>query len=138
MRTFTVFGVVALLAGCASQPAPTSATATTPVIAPGVEAAKMAVLNSSNGAAAVPAAEPVAMTARKPSAPPGYKAVERNGTTLYCTKVATLGTKLKQEICMTQDEYDEVQRRGENVRQDLRQTTKMCGGGTGPFSCSGG
>ncbi len=113
----------------------------TPVIAPGVEAAKTAVLNSSNGAAAVPIAEPVATTAstaRKASAPPGYKAVERDGTMLYCTKVATVGTKLKQEICMTQDEYDEVQRRGENVRQDLRQTTKMCGGGTGPFSCSGG
>ncbi len=57
---------------------------------------------------------------------------------LYCTKVATVGTKFKQEICMTQDEYDEVQRRGENVRQDLRQTTKMCSGGTGPSSCSGG
>jgi len=136
-----MFCVAALLAGCASQPASTSAPATAPVIAPDVEAAKTAVLNSSNGSAAVPAAEPVAMTAstaRKPSTPAGYKAVERNGTTLYCTKVATLGTKFKQEICMTQDEYDEVQRRGENVRQDLRQTTKMCSGGTGPSSCSGG
>ncbi len=124
-----------------SQPAPSLGSRDRPVSTPGVDAAKAVVLNSSNGAAAVPAAEPVATTAsvaRKASAPPGYKAVERNGTTLYCAKVATLGTKFKQEICMTQDEYDEVQRRGENVRQDLRQTTKMCGGGTGPFSCSGG
>jgi hypothetical protein len=63
--------------------------------------------------------------------------VERNGTTLYCTRVASLGTKFKQEVCMTQNDYDEVQRRGENVRQDLRQTTKMCTGGSGFGSCNG-
>ena len=74
----------------------------------------------------------------KPSAPAGYKAVERNGTTLYCTKVANLGTKFKQEVCMTQEEYDEVQRRGENMRQDLRKSVGICGGGTGPFACKGG
>jgi phosphoheptose isomerase len=39
---------------------------------------------------------------------------------------------------MTQDEYDEVQRRGESVRQDLRNSTKILAGGTGPSSCSGG
>jgi len=131
--------VVALLAGWAPQPATTLAPATAPVFTPGVEA-KVAVLNSGSGAAAAPAAKPDSTTAAAPnkvSAPAGYKAVERNGTTLYCAKVSTLGTKFKQEICMTQDEYDEVQRRGENVRQDLRQTTKMCAGGTGAFSCSG-
>jgi hypothetical protein len=111
------------------------------VTAAGLDAAKSAVLNSSTGSSAAPAAEPVATTAgtaRKATAPAGYKAVERDGTTLFCAKVSTLGTNFKQEICMTQDEYDEVQRRGENVRQDLRQGTKMCAGGTGTFSCSGG
>jgi predicted ABC-class ATPase len=140
MRSFTSFCVVAFLAGCAAQPAPTLAPATAPVTAPAADAAKVAVLNSGKGAAAVPAAESVATTAaatKKVSTPAGYKAVERSGTTFYCAKVATLGTKFKQEICMTQDEHDEVQRRGENVRQDLRQTTKMCAGGTGAFSCSG-
>jgi hypothetical protein len=69
--------------------------------------------------------------------PPGYKAVERNGTTLYCTRVASLGTKFKPEVCMTQDEYDEVQRRGENARQELRKSTTICAGGSGVSSCNG-
>lgn len=141
MRTFAMFCVVALLAGCAAQPAPSLAPATATVSTPGADAAKAVALNSGNGAAALPTTEPATTktpVARKASAPAGYKAVERNGTTLYCAKLATLGTKLKQDICMTQDQYDEVQRRGENVRQDLRQTTKMCSGGSGPFSCSGG
>ena len=73
----------------------------------------------------------------KASVPPGYKAVERNGTTLYCTRVASLGTKFKPEVCMTQDEYDEVQRRGENARQELRKSTTICAGGSGVSSCNG-
>ena len=141
MRSGTLLCVVAFLAGCASQPVSAPAPATVSVTAPDMGAARAAVLGSGNGAAAVPAAEPVATsagTAKKSTAPAGYKTVERNGTTLYCAKVSTLGTKFKQEICMTPDEYEEVQRRGENVRQDLRQGTKMCAGGTGAFSCSGG
>jgi hypothetical protein len=74
---------------------------------------------------------------KKASVPAGYKAVERHGTTLYCTRVASLGTKFKQEVCMTQDEYAEVQRRGENARQDLRKSTTMCAGGSGVASCNG-
>ncbi len=111
MRLLPLTLAVALLAGCASAPPPVAAvSAVTP--AP---------------------AEP----SKRPGAPPGYKQFQRNGVTLYCTKVAYLGTKFKQEVCMTQDEYDEVQRRGESVRQDLRQATKMCGGGSGFGSCSG-
>jgi hypothetical protein len=114
---FIAASAIAFLVGCASQSISPSA----PVVVP---------------VAAEPAAA-VASTPHKPSVPPGYKAVERNGTTLYCTRVASLGTKFKQEVCMTQDEYDELQRRGESVRQDLRQTTKMCGGGSGFGSCNG-
>ena len=117
MRLIIAASAIVFLVGCASQPTPPSAPVTAPV-------------------AAEPP-RPLACDAQKPSVPPGYKAVERNGTTLYCTRVANLGTKFKQEVCMTQDEYDEVQRRGENVRQDLRQTTKMCGGGSGVGSCNG-
>ena len=117
VRLFFAASAFAFLVGCASQPNSPSE----PVMAP---------------VAAEPAAA-VASTPHNPSVPPGYKAVERNGTTLYCTRVASLGTKFKQEVCMTQDEYDEVQRRGESVRQDLRQTTKMCGGGSGVGSCNG-
>lgn len=119
------------LAGCASQPASTSA----PVTAPVAPEARLAVLNSGQGVAA----EPVAATApdRRSGVPAGYKSVERDGTTLYCTKVATLGTKFKKELCMTPDEYDEMQRRNEGMRQDLRKSTSMCSGGSGAFACSG-
>ena len=105
---------LALLAGCAAGPAAT------------VPAAGLASRPASDSTNAV-----------QVTRPPGYKVVERNGTTLFCTRVALLGTKFKQEICMTRDEYAEVQRRGEKMRQDLRQTTKMCQGGSGFASCNG-
>jgi hypothetical protein len=100
----------------------------------------VAVLNSGKGAAAVPAAEPVPATAAaatKSSAPAGYKAVERDGTMFYCAKLATLGSKFKREVCMTGDEYVDLQRRNEGMRQDLCKTTSMRAGGSGAFSCSG-
>jgi len=112
MHSFAALCAVAFLAGCAAQPT----------------------------APSTPAAATVATTAATPgkaSVPSGYKAVERNGATLYCTRVASLGTKFKQEVCMTQDEYDEVQRRGESARQDLRKSTAICAGGSGVSSCNG-
>lgn len=119
MRAFAVALVPILLTACASKPAPTSPSAAPP--AP----------------AALAAPAPASPDVRKVARPPGYKVVERNGTTYFCTRVATLGTSLKRDICMTEDEYAEVQRRGENVRQDLRQATKMCTGGSGVGSCNG-
>lgn len=116
MRSFIAASAITFLAGCASQSTPPSAPVTAPVAAP---------------------VATTAVVSQKSSVPAGYKAVERNGTTLYCAKVASLGTKFKQEVCMTQDQYDEVQRRGENARQDLRKTTKMCAGGSGIGSCNG-
>jgi hypothetical protein len=122
MRAYAVALIPILLTACASTPAPTSPVAASP---------------ASAAPSAKAAAAPVAPDTAKVTRPPGYKVVERNGTTLFCTFVATLGTNLKQEICMTQDEYAEVQRRGESVRQDLRQATKMCAGGSGVGSCNG-
>jgi hypothetical protein len=126
MRLLTSTFAIALLAGCAAQPTSPPAPATSPVAI----AAK----------ATAPSADPVASTAAAPgkaNVPPGYKAVERNGTTLYCTRVASLGTKFKREVCMTQDEYDEVRRRGESARQELRKSTTICAGGSGVSSCNG-
>jgi len=114
MRVLMCALALNLLAGCASAPAPTSA------------------------ALAAPATDAVAIAAAtRAAAPPGYKRVERDGATLLCTTVASLGTRFKKDVCMTQDEYDEVVRRGESMRQDLRQSTKICGGGSGISSCNG-
>jgi len=133
MRQIFVICVVAFLAGCATQPAPTP----TAVTIPAAGSARMAVLNPGMAPATTAMLEPTAAATSKASVPPGYKSVERDGATFLCTKVATLGTKFKQEFCFTRDEYDEMQRRNEGMRQDLRKTTSMCSGGAGPFSCSG-
>jgi hypothetical protein len=112
MRLVTLLCAIAVLTGCASRPVTPPSPAT-------------------------PAAATLVATSSKVSAPPGYKAVERNGTWLYCTRVASLGTKFKQEVCMTQEQYAEVQRRGENARQELRKSTRICAGGSGISSCNG-
>ena len=115
MRQIFVICFVAFLAGCATQPTPSP----TAVTVPAAETARMAVLNPGMAPASTAMLEPTAAAASKANVPPGYKSVERNGTTFLCTKVATLGTKFKQEFCLTQDEYDEMQRRNEGMRQDL-------------------
>ena len=127
-------GVVTFLAGCASQPA----SAPTAVTIPAADAARMAVLNPAMAAATAETLEPSTALASKTSVPPGYKSVERDGTAFICTRVASLGTNLKREFCMTQPEYDEMQRRNEGMRQDLRKSVGICGGGSGPFACKGG
>ena len=113
MRMLHTVGVVTLLAGCASQPA----SAPTAVTIPAADAARMAVLNPALASATADTLEPSTALATKASVPPGYKSVERDGTTFICTKVASLGTKFKREFCMTQPEYDEMQRRNEGMRQ---------------------
>ena len=136
MRLLQAVCVVTYLAGCASQP--TSAPAPAAVSIPAAEAARMAVLNPDAASAMPGTLEPPAAGVSKASVPPGYKSVERDGTTFLCTKVATLGTKFKRELCMTQSEYDEMERRNEGMRQDLRKSVGICSGGSGPFSCKGG
>ena len=134
MRPLHTVCVVTFLAGCAAQPA----SKPTAVTIPAADAAKMAVLNPAMAPAAAVTLEPSTAVVTKASVPPGYKSVEREGTTLLCTKVASLGTKFKREICMTQSEYDEMQRRNEGMRQDLRKSTGICSGGSGAFACKGG
>lgn len=134
MRLLHTLCVVIFLAGCASHPASTP----TAVTIPAADAAKMAVLNPATASAMAVTLEPSTAVVTKASVPPGYKSVERDGTTFFCTKVASLGTKFKREFCMTQPEYDEMQRRNEGMRQDLRKSIGICSGGSGAFACKGG
>jgi hypothetical protein len=134
MRLLPTVCVVTFLAGCASQPASTP----TAVTIPAADAARMAVLNPAMASVTAVALEPSTAVVTKASVPPGYKSVERDGTTFFCTKVASLGTKFKREFCMTQLEYDEMQRRNEGMRQDLRKSVGICSGGSGAFACKGG
>jgi hypothetical protein len=125
MHLITCVLAIALLAGCASQPStPTPAPAAAPGVAQAVATAPSAVVASA-------AAE------GKARAPAGYKTVERSGVTFFCTNVATVGTKFKKEICMTEGEYVELQRRGASVRQDMQKNATICGGAVGG-ACGGG
>jgi hypothetical protein len=69
--------------------------------------------------------------------PPGYRLVERDGVRLLCTRTTTLGSRFQKEICMTEAEYVEFEARNEGMRQDLRKSIGICGGGSGVGSCSG-
>jgi hypothetical protein len=134
MRLLPAVCVVTFLAGCASHPASTP----TAVTIPAADAARMAVLNPDMASVTTVTSEPSTAVVTKVSVPPGYKSVERDGTIFLCTKVASLGTKFKREFCMTQSEYDEMQRRNEGMRQDLRKSVGICSGGSGAFACKGG
>lgn len=133
MRMIATVFAAALLAACATQPATpvppapvasTAGPATTTAVAPATGTTTASV-------------ETAAAGAPKTRIPPGYKLVERDGARLLCTRTTTLGSRFPKEICMTEAEYIEMEERNEGMRQDLRKSIGVCGGGTGVGSCSG-
>lgn len=123
MRLIPLVLALALSAGCASTPTTPPAATAQPAAAPAVIApeAGSAVLaaNASPTAEATAAGEVMRV-------PPGYKDVNRNGVRYFCKSMTTLGSRFSQQICMTEDEYREVKRRGESVRTDLERSTTVC------------
>jgi hypothetical protein len=106
-------GLALIMAGCATAPQPATAPAAAPVAAT---------------AAAAPAALAAhAMPVNKLSAEEivnlkrlGYKLVDSNGQTLYCSSDIKLGSHLQHDnVCMTEREMiamrDETQRRLQNI-----------------------
>jgi hypothetical protein len=61
--------------------------------------------------------------------PSGYRAKARNGETVYCKKVARIGSNLETETCMTAAQADELARRTEWERQEFRRNQAVCGTG---------
>jgi hypothetical protein len=116
MRVVVVVCVIALAAGCDSQPAAPTAPATAAV-----------------AAAAQPAAPAVADATRNAAAtakvPTGYSAKMRNGETVYCKKVTRTGSNFATETCMTAAEADELARRAVLERQEFRGNQAICGTG---------
>lgn len=122
MRVPTLVLAIALTAGCASQPA----APTTPDTAAMAAAAKPAV----SAVPAVPAAAGATGSAvATAKAPPGYRAKNRNGETVYCKKVARIGTNLETETCMSAAEAEELARRAAFDREQFRQNQAICGTG---------
>jgi hypothetical protein len=116
MRVPTLVLVIALTAGCASQPAAPTATAPAAV-----------------AAAAKPAAPATADAKGKASVPDqvldGFKAKTRNGETVYCKKIARIGSNFATETCMTATEAEELERRSDAERQEFRRNQAVCGTG---------
>jgi len=114
MRVQTLALVIALTAGCASQPAAPTAPATAAV-----------------AAAAKPAAPATADATAKADVPPavlsGYKPKTHNGETVYCKKVARIGSNFATETCMTAAEAEQLARQAELDRVLLRKNQTICG-----------
>lgn len=130
----TLVLAVALLAGCASQPR--NPTAATPAAAPAPAATPAQEL------AAAPAPQAASTTAQaEPKAykpPSGYRAKKLGANTVYCKKDTTLGTRFPTEFCFTEDELKEMERRGDDMRQDKLKNQGLCGGAPTACGNSGG
>jgi hypothetical protein len=59
--------------------------------------------------------------------PPGYKAREKDGTTLYCRKEVILGSRFPKESCLTIAQLKDLEERGANQRLELSRG-RVCGG----------
>lgn len=86
-----------------------------------------------------PPAPPVAPAAApaNSSIPPGYRLVERKGVRLLCTRATETGSRFSKETCVTEAQYAELQARGQDVWQGVRNSVTTCGG-TGAGACRGG
>ena len=112
MRQFTCALALALLAGCASQPS-------TPKPAPAPAPAPVA--------AAAPATAAGATTAK--ATYPGYKEKTYNGGTVYCKKVAKIGSRFEEETCMTGPEMERMMQQAEADKVQFRRNQTLCGTG---------
>jgi hypothetical protein len=123
MRLLTASIAVLLAAGCASQPQDTTATA--PPAVPAATATQAP-------AGAAPVAAPQEGAAAKTAAVkvyPGYKAKQKNGTTMYCKKVARIGSNFTDEMCLTAADMDALNDRAEEDREAFRRNQTICGTG---------
>ena len=122
--------VVAMLGGCASAPEKSASAAAAPAASP-------APATSVSAPAAAPA--PVAQTSTAPTTtvvpgstvaqnpellaaekvPAGYRAIQRDGQTLYCQSMTTLGSRFPKQVCMTPSEYKDSINRRDSMRNEL-------------------
>jgi hypothetical protein len=118
-------GLPALAAG-SEQVAAESAAAAAEV--PAAAAAAAAANPAPPDAPSVQAAKPADASATKSSdgqepavapVPPGYKAREIGGETVYCRKSTPLGSRFPTEVCMTVAQYEESVRQRDALRQEL-------------------
>jgi hypothetical protein len=127
MRVITAALLAVLLAGCSSQP--TSETTAAPAAAAVATGASAAASQATPNVVAGSAAE-------QKKAPPGFKAVKRDGQMFYCRNISETGTRFTKTECMTPDEYAEYERSAAEARQELqRRRPNTCSSPSG--NCGG-
>jgi len=65
----------------------------------------------------------------QPAVLSGYKPKTRNGETVYCKKVARIGSNFATETCMSAAEAEELERKAESDREQFRRNQTLCGTG---------
>ena len=111
-----------LLSGCASQPADNTSSA------PAAPVPAATTPTTAAPATAAPATGAAAQSAAV-NPYPGYKAKQKGGTTVYCKKIAKVGTNFAQETCMTEAEMKQLAERTEQDREAFRRNQTLCGTG---------
>jgi len=108
-------GALAILAGCASQPAADSPPKETVALASAAEAAPASKASAAN---------------REYKPPTGYKKRMVNGQTLYCTKMVVLGSRFPQEDCRSQSELEDMEMLKQGMRSEMNRRQAICGSAT--------
>ncbi len=124
MRHLAIALAAILLGACATEPS-----------APPVAPAAAAVATDPPSASQPPAGQP-GTTPAESSIPPGYRLVERKGVRLLCSRATETGSRFSKETCVTEAQYAELQSRGQDVWQGVRNSVTTCGG-TGTGACRG-
>ena len=131
MRTYLPVCLASvLLFGCAGTPRPAGEVPG----AAALQAAPTAAMDASASGAAGAVSEPVAVKRR---APAGYRTVTRDGVRLYCKNTVLLGSKLKKDVCLTPEQYEEFEAGSERDRERLRSAASSCRGDAGYGACAG-
>jgi hypothetical protein len=115
-----VLTVIAVVAGCASQPETTTAPAPVIAAAPAVAPAPAAAPTSVQPAQSAGDEQ----TVFKP--PPGYRLRKQGATTVYCKKETILGSRFPEEFCFTEEQLKDVVRRGEEQGRDAAKHARVC------------
>ncbi len=121
MRLFIGSIAILMIAGCASPPQHSTASAPAASVAPDASPAAPAIAEAAASGGTAPA------TADKKY--PGYTTKKRNGATVYCKKMARIGSNFAEETCLTRADMEALYDKAEQDREAFRRNQTLCGTG---------